>query len=167
MVKSLCLTRQPATGGTQSSLIYFANDDLIDKMMEWIKSRYQVLDMVSDKLDKNGIMQWMFYYGTNKIPCILFSIPIACKGYIDQSIIYRVNFTNKRDNKSDTSDLYTDKAIAEGIANIINTNSDIIECSINDVMVINSEESLHGLQKFLVSSNDIGDQWDYFASIEP
>ena len=167
MVKSLILVRELMTGKDSHS-IYFANDDLAVEMIDFLKARFHFInEYENESTKKAGMRNWMVYYGANKTPCMISLAPIACKNYKDQAIIYRMEIRENFTGKVITSDMYIDKGVAEKIANTINLHSDALKATTSEAMVIHNEEALKGLENFLISDKDIGEQWEYFSKIKP
>ena len=168
MVKSLMLTRQLLTC-TDCSMIYFANDELALDMIKFLQNRFHFINEYNnEKAKEAGMRNWMVYYGTNKTPCMITLAPIACRDYKNQPIIYKIAIRESFKPESiKITDMFTDRTVAERITNLFNANSDGHTASVEEIMVINSEESLEGLKKFLVSDKDIGEQWEYFSKIKP
>lgn len=163
MVKSLILVRELMTGKDSHS-IYFANDDLAVSMIDFLKSRFHFINEYdNESAKKAGMRNWMVYYGANKTPCMISLAPIACKNYKDQAIIYRMEIRENFTGKVITSDMYIDKGVAEKIANTINTHSDALKATVSEVMVVYNETALKGLEYYLLSGKDIGEQWERFS----
>ena len=163
MVKSLILVRELMTGKDSHS-IYFANDDLAVSMIDFLKSRFHFINEYdNESAKKAGMRNWMVYYGANKTPCMISLAPIACKNYKDQAIIYRMEIRENFTGKVITSDMYIDRGVAEKIANTINFHSDVLKATVSEVTVIYNETALKGLEYFLLSGKDIGEQWERFS----
>lgn len=162
MVYGVTLIDNMSTAET-AGMIFFANRDLVDDFMEWVKSRYTFINEYhNEKAEAVGMKNFMFYYTSN--PFMLSIAPIACKDYKGQSILYKVIFKDNTDKLLGT-DMYTDKTVAESIANTINNNSDAIICNIEDCVVVDTKESLEGFKKFLITSNTFQEQWTYYSRI--
>ena len=165
MIKSLMITRKLMTSQDVST-IYFANDTLINDMITWLKARYRFFDEVAtESSEKAGMKNWLFECGPNHAFAMLSKTPIACKNYDGQAIIYKITITNPEGGLVLT-DTFINKKVAEDLANLFNQNSDYHRCSVEEIMVINDQEALNSLKKFL-SSGDIVDQWSYFSKIKP
>ena len=163
MVKSLILVRELMTGKDSHS-IYFANDDLAVSMIDFLKSKFHFINEYdNESAKKAGMRNWMVYYGANKTPCMISLAPIACKNYKDQAIIYRMEIRENFTGKVITSDMYIDRGVAEKIANTINFHSDVLKATVSEVTVIYNETALKGLEYFLLSGKDIGEQWERFS----
>ena len=163
MVKSLILVRELMTGKDSHS-IYFANDDLAVSMIDFLKSRFHFINEYdNESAKKAGMRNWMVYYGANKTPCMISLAPIACKDYKDQAIIYRMEIRENFTGKVITSDMYIDRGVAEKIANTINFHSDVLKATVSEVTVIYNETALKGLEYYLLSGKDIGEQWERFS----
>lgn len=165
MIKSLIITRKLMTS-QDVSIIYFANDTLINDMITWLKARYRFFDEVATECsEKAGMKNWLFECGPNHAFAMLSKVPIACKDYNSQAVIYKVDGSSP-DAKNVFSDTFVNKKVAEDLANLFNQNSDYHRCSVKEIMVINNQDALNSLKKFL-SSGDIVDQWSYFSKIKP
>lgn len=165
MVKSLIITRKLMTS-QDVSIIYFANDTLINDMITWLKARYRFFyEVATESSEKAGMKNWLFECGPNHAFAMLSKVPIACKDYNSQAIIYKVDGSSP-DAKNVFSDTFVNKKVAEDLANLFNQNSDYHRCSVKEIMVINDQDALNSLKKFL-SSGDIVDQWSYFSKIKP
>lgn len=165
MIKSLIITRKLMTS-QDVSIIYFANDTLINDMITWLKARYRFFDEVATEgSEKAGMKNWLFECGPNHAFAMLSKVPIACKDYSSQAVIYKVDGSSP-DAKNVFSDTFVNKKVAEDLANLFNQNSDYHRCSVKEIMVINDQDALNSLKKFL-SSGDIVDQWSYFSKIKP
>lgn len=165
MIKSLIITRKLMTSQDVST-IYFANDELIEDMIAWLQARYRFFyEIDSEASKKFGIINWLFECGPNHAFAMLSNVPIACKDYNSQAVIYKVDGSSP-DAKNVFSDTFVNKKVAEDLANLFNQNSDYHRCSVKEVMVINDQDALNSLKKFL-SSGDIVDQWSYFSKIKP
>lgn len=165
MIKSLIITRKLMTS-QDVSIIYFANDTLINDMITWLKARYRFFDEVAtESSEKAGMKNWLFECGPNHAFAMLSKVPIACKDYNSQAVIYKVDGSSS-DAKNVFTDTFVNKKVAEDLANLFNQNSDYHRCSVKEIMVINDQDALNSLKKFL-SSGDIVDQWSYFSKIKP
>lgn len=165
MIGSLIITRKLMTSQDVST-IYFANDTLINDMITWLKARYRFFDEVAtESSEKVGMKNWLFECGPNHAFAMLSKVPIACKDYNSQAVIYKVDGSSP-DAKNVFSDTFVNKKVAEDLANIFNQNSDYHRCSVKEIMLINDQDTLNSLKKFL-SSGDIVDQWSYFSKIKP
>lgn len=165
MIKSLIITRKLMTS-QDVSIIYFANDTLINDMITWLKARYRFFDEVATESSKKaGIKNWLFECGPNHAFAMLSKVPIACKDYNSQAVIYKVDGSSP-DAKNVFTDTFVNKKVAEDLANLFNQNSDYHRCSVKEIMIINDQDTLNSLKKFL-SSGDIVDQWSYFSKIKP
>ena len=165
MIKSLIITRKLMTSQDVST-IYFANDDLIEDMITWLQARYRFFnELATEASKKAGMTNWMFECGPNHAFAMLSKVPIACKDYNSQAVIYKVDGSSP-DAKNVFSDTFINKKVAEDLANLFNQNSDYHRCSVKEIMVINDQDALNSLKKFL-SSGDIVDQWSYFSKIKP
>lgn len=165
MIKSLIITRKLMTS-QDVSIIYFANDTLINDMITWLKARYRFFDEVAtESSEKAGMKNWLFECGPNHAFAMLSKVPIACKDYNSQAVIYKVDGSSP-DAKNVFTDTFVNKKVAEDLVNLFNQNSDYHRCSVKEIMVINDQDALNSLKKFL-SSGDIVDQWSYFSKIKP
>ena len=165
MIKSLIITRKLMTS-QDVSIIYFANDTLINDMITWLKARYRFFDEVAtESSEKAGMKNWLFECGPNHAFAMLSKVPIACKDYNSQAVIYKVDGSSP-DAKNVFTDTFVNKKVAEDLANLFNQNSDYHRCSVKEIMVINDQDALNSLKKFL-SNGDIVDQWSYFSKIKP
>ena len=165
MIKSLIITRKLMTS-QDVSIIYFANDTLINDMITWLKARYRFFDEVAtESSEKAGMKNWLFECGPNHAFAMLSKVPIACKDYNNQAVIYKVDGSSP-DAKNVFSDTFVNKKVAEDLANLFNQNSDYHRCSVKEIMVINDQDALNSLKIFL-SSGDIVDHWSYFSKIKP
>ena len=164
MVKGLIFASQTMIRSS-SSMILFANKDLAMDAVEFLENR---LDNFTKYKDDGISESWSFTYDSisGRAHGILLLCDISCKNYKDQPIVYLLEI--KDSNKvTKISDLYINKNTVEGIANYINLNSDAYTASISDTIVIDSEEALSALKRFLTSDKDIGEQWEYFSKIKP
>ena len=169
MVKSLILTAQTAIG-TNCNMILFANEKIAMDMIEFLRNRFDYFSNLNNsKATAAGMKTWTLSYNNSqgKVHGMLALADIACKNYKDQNVIYRLEVKEIYSGDTKLTDMYTDKSVAEKISNLINTQSDALHASIDEVMIINDDSSLSVLKNFLVSNRDIGEQWEYYSKIKP
>lgn len=153
-ITNLTFVTADGSGECKSKFLYFGSGYIAEEFILFLRSRWTVnkLENRVDVYTGTEVRCFQVIDDSDEMATFI-NTSIAIKDYTDQKYVYRVSIINKSSKITKVSDMFSNKKVADELANVFNTHSDAYYATVDSILVIQSKEDLDTLEKFIIKNS--------------